>query len=176
MDCRNNAPERPRALVLIALAVLLVTFGLTINSIAQAEPIPKKYLQLVPGVSTRADVSRIFPAVTSEGVFVEYEGNDLVVRIEFSPGNCELPLGWGKLPAGTIERISYEWPEERQVGLRDVLLNPTRFRKERHGDVTIHDYYVNDELGIKVVYDRKWKRVLGIDLEPSRKLKQQFAC
>ena len=46
----------------------------------------------------------------------------------------------------------------------------------KSGDVVGHDYYVNDEFGISVVFDPKLNEVLTMEIEPAAKFHQTYAC
>lgn len=156
------------------LAFALVT--LTLTSQAQSGLIPDRYLRIIPGVATRSDVEKIYQKNDPTKTFVEYDTSEFSVGIKYSLGPCELKLGiWG-LPESTVEEVFYDWSEESRFRLRDIILDIKRFEKRRSGDVTVHDYYVNDESGISVVYDRTTKSVEGIRINLSAKLKEKYAC
>jgi hypothetical protein len=143
---------------------------------AQSGLIPEKYLRIIPGVSTRADVERLFSKRDPKSHFVDYDTSDLLVGIQYSLGPCELKQGvWG-FPEWMVEQVYINWPEGKTIRLHDIILKPKRFEKRQIGDVTVDDYYVNDEFGIIVVYDRRRKEVSSLGLKPSAKFIDKYAC
>lgn len=154
----------------------LVLLRFAIPCEAQSGLIPEKYLRITPGVSTRADVEKLYSKSDPKRTFVEYDTPDFSIGIQYSLGPCKLKLGvWG-LPEWTVEQVYYNWPEEKRIPLRDIILDRKRFEKRQIGDVVGHDYYVNDEFGIIVVYDQKLKSVVDLGLKLSTKLKEKYTC
>ena len=96
------------------------------------------------------------------------------IDIGYSRGPCDLKLSSLGLPEWTVEKVYYSWPMEKKPSLAEILLQREQFKK--HADHTLHDTYTNDEFGIRIVHDRKRKKVLDIVLDPSAKLTEKYAC
>jgi hypothetical protein len=158
------------------LLAVFILFAFTIYVKSQSELIPKKYLEVVPGVSTRSDVEKIYSKRDTNRTFVEYDTPHFSIGIQYSLGPCELGLGvWG-MPKWTVEEVFFNWAKGKKTPLRSIILEPKRFDKRQLGHVAEHDYYVNDEFGIMVVYDNELKTVSSLSLELSTKLKEKYAC
>jgi len=177
MDFLSNWMPQPSSSNKKATFMLVVLFLLGGSSLsAQNRLIPEKYLAITPGVSVRKDVEKLFSPRDAAKTFVEYDTPDFSVGVKYSLGPCDLGLGaWG-FPQWTVEEVFYDWPQETRIRLSDILVNPEQFQKRQIGDVVGHDYYVNDESGISVVFDQKLNSVINIRIRPSPRFKQKFAC
>lgn len=144
---------------------------------AQTGLIPETYLRIIPGVSTRSDVEKLYGKRDSNRYFWSFELPDQIVGIQFSSGTCDSKLSNSGLPEWTVEEVYFDWPKTaKRMLLREVVLEPRRFQRRQLGDVLGHDYYVNDEFGIEVVHDRGLKEVLNIHLKPSAKITEKYRC
>lgn len=94
----------------------------------------------------------------------------------FSKGRCEALSKFGKLPEWTVQEVFYSWRNRYEPKLNEVITDRKKVLPQRLGDVADHLYYVNDEAGITVIYDETLKRVLNIEIRPSKDLREKYAC
>lgn len=150
----------------------ILVMGVTSNG--QEGLIPAKYLKIKPGVSTRADVEKLFSKKESDQTFVEYNTRDFLVSVSYSTGSCRLsPL---RLPQSTVEQVHYSWGDDPEISFRSIVLKPSRFKKRQLSDVVQHKSYVNDEYGIEVTYDNDIKSVISLVLRPPQNIAEMFKC
>lgn len=167
------------------MALLLVVYvGITSQHsvvFAQDGLLAKRFLKIIPGISTRSDVEQLFPVAKSidfpNKYIVDFNDEELAIGIEYSTGKCgdNIMYDW-KLPEWTVVAVSYEWPRDRRMRLDDVITDVKRFEKKQISDVSVHDNYENEEWGITAVYDRKRKHFAGIYLEPAARFKEKYVC
>lgn len=142
--------------------------------------IAQKYYTIVPGISTRTDVERLFPLAKSGEFYkaenvVEFQQGEIAMRVEYSTGKCgdSLP-DYGTFPKWTVVGVSYDWPDDNQILLMDVILDVKKFKRGQTSDVDIIDNYSNESCGVNITYNTKLKSVDGIYLEPTSSLKTKY--
>ncbi|MBX3290033.1 MAG: hypothetical protein KF855_11885 [Acidobacteria bacterium] len=182
MDNHNRNCLKKKSFVMILLLVVFVGGHAQYSVVlAQDGLLAKRFLRIIPGVSTRVDVEGLFPVVKSKDFAnkykIDFNDGELAIGVEYSTGNCgdKIMYDW-KLPEWTVVGVSYEWPEGDEVPLTDVIIDLKKFEKKQISDVIVHDNYENEEWGILAVYDRKWKQFAGIYLEPAAKFKEKYGC
>lgn len=182
MDKHNNGTEKFSRL--FPLAFVLASFmGYSAAAQAENSGLAPKYRKIIPGVSTRADVERIFPATNSRKFADEYRidfyAGELSIGIKYSTGTCGSYYStpdWGKFPKWTVVDVWYTWRMDDHIPLKKVIFDRRQFAKTKTGDVTTHDTYINEEEGVEVIYDTKAKRVIDIFLVPAAKFKTKYSC
>ena len=74
----------------IPLVISIIFLAGTVSSNAQSGLIPEEYLRIVPGVSVRADVEKLFSrSEDDKSHLVDYDHPDLFVGVEYSVGHCK---------------------------------------------------------------------------------------
>lgn len=160
--------------------LLIMALGLTVE--AQNRLIANRYLDIIPGVSTKENVERRFPearAIEFDGKhMIDFRVGDLVVGITYSIGKCgafAIP-DWGKFPEWTVIEVMYSWWEDSNVRINEVILDKRRFKKTQTSDVIVHVDYRNAEAGLMVTYNTKHKFVEGIKLTPALAFNERYQC
>ena len=121
--------------------------------------------QIVPLKSTRADVERLL-GPTKEPYFAVYHLKEGILDIEYSSGPCrpERKGGWN-VPRGVVITLNFSPKRNRRI--KDLKLDPKKFRKIVDDHVIGALYYVNDEEGI--TYAVQGGRVDFVEYGPARK-------
>jgi len=149
------------------------------SAVAQDNAIAEPFLEIRPGISTRTEVNALFGDTKREryGEYsIDYFLDGKSVGFTFSDGKCERLHQFAKLPEWTVQEVFYSWRNGNEPKLDEVITDRKKFVPQHLGDVADHLYYVNDEAGITVVYDETLKRVLNIELRPSKYLREKYAC
>lgn len=148
---------------------------------AQHGLIANKYLKIIPGVSTRIDVEKVFPITKSKEFknlhSIDFDDGELAIGIVYSTGKCgdSVLYDWNA-PEWTVVGVSYDWPDEKKIRLSAVITDLRKLRRNQRSDVVVHVNYTSEESGIDIVYDTKLKSVQEIYIKPSAKLRKKYAC
>jgi hypothetical protein len=172
LSVQENKSRVIRARLLFLLILLSY-----VPALSQKTLIPQKYLDIVPGVTTREDVEWIYGKTDPKRSIMTYPASDFVLTVMYSDGGCEegRDMPWA-LPKGAIEEVSYSPLDDRPVRLREIILQPSKFKAKQEGDVIDHWYYRNRKRNILVVYDTTEKVVTDIAVSLTSKQKEHFAC
>lgn len=160
-------------LCLLALQVFTVE--------AQQGLIARKFLKIIPGISTRTDVEKVFPITKSEEFknfhSIDFDDGELAIGIEYSTGKCgdSVLYDWNP-PEWTVVGVSYDWPDEKKIRLSAVITDFRKFHRNQRSDVVIHVNYTSEESGIDIVYNTKLKSVQEIYIKPSAMLREKYVC
>jgi hypothetical protein len=157
-------------------SIFIIVVMSCMASYSQTALIPKQYLKIIPAVSTREDVEKIYGTADPKKSVVVYQVPDVVVTVLYSYGGCDLGKAPWAVPKGVVEEIAYSPREEKPLRLTDVILDRRKFTKRQAGDVIDQVEYRNSYYGIEVVYDLTEKTVTDIIIGLSARQKKRFAC
>lgn len=176
MDSRPDS-EIYRSSRFLCITVLTIVLGLACGyGFSQAPIISKKYLQIKTALENRQDVESRYGLPKENGHHVTYQLSKYTIDIGYSYGDCSYAGGAWAIAEWRVEDVSYYPRSTEKVKLRDVILDPSKFKKRQVSDVLSHIEYYNEEYGITVVYDTSEKRVVGIIVKLTTAQKKEFAC
>jgi hypothetical protein len=146
----------------IVLAAFFLTFFILTNRI---DVKGQDWRQIVPLKSTRADVERLF-GPTKAAYFGIYHLKDGILDIAYSTGPCtsERKGGWN-VPKDVVITVNFSPQRKRRI--RDLKLDPRKFRKVVDDHVIGILYYVNDEEG--VTYQVQGGKIDFVEYGPGRR-------
>ena len=154
--------------------LLLLGISFPLSGLAQKGLVPPKYLSMVPGVSTRNDVEKLLGRGDPARHVWDYKTSNGLVTVNYSYGDCTSGgRDWATLE-WTVESVGFSISDP--LPLKKVILDLTKFRRKKEGDVVGNVTYYNDEAGISVVYDTFKKSVVDIDLLPRFLIRKHLAC
>ena len=180
MDSRNEGYLQKCSLTFFLLAAAIAIVGPSSKVLAQRGLIAERFSKVIPGVSTRDDVEKIFPITRTEEFkndhSIDFHVGELSIGVVYSTGKCGdwLP-DYGRFPKGTVVGISYAWRNDDRVLLKDVISDRSKFAKKQKSDVIVHVNYINEEWGVDVVYDTKARSVIDIFWKPGVEFKK-YEC
>lgn len=126
--------------------------------------------------STRTDVMQMLgiQEYDDSGILI-YKMENGAVFVAYSKGNCNKDdLTEWNIGKDVITEISYNFEETPK--LKDLIKHFDLKLKPDVGCVPDHLYYVNEDNGTTVVYDKRLKKVEDISFEPSKKQKALYKC
>jgi hypothetical protein len=151
-------------------------FGVLVGS-AQKSSVPKKFLDILPGVATRADVEKKYGAGNLINSTGRYKTNEFfMIIVDYSFFDCDKNDVLWAMPKDTVESVTYNFRDDIQKALKEVIVKKSEFTISQEGDAGDHVMYRNKDRSILVIYDKRIKSVLSITIELTDKQKEQFAC